>query len=179
MIKLFNTAFLVLALVAMSAGANAQTVIGIVDVQKLMTQSMAAQDIQKQVESFRNKFQEEVSKKEQGLRESEKSLVEQRKTLPADKFEEKKKGFEKELLSTKKYVEGKKKNLNQATAGALEKLESQIVKIVSAIAKEKNFGLVITKQAVVVGDQALDITADVMTRLNTELSSVKMDVKSN
>ncbi|MCK6417415.1 MAG: OmpH family outer membrane protein [Alphaproteobacteria bacterium] len=179
--RIFLTFLTMTLLLAMMPGASyAQNPAGglaVVDVQKLMSESKAAQSIQNQIKTYREKFLGEMSKKEQTLREAEKSLVEQRASLSAEAFAEKKKAFEKQLLDAREYAQKKKRGLDGAATQALQKLEGELVKVVKAIANEKNLQMVISKQSVVLGDNGLDLTSDAMKRLNAAVSDIKLEVK--
>jgi Skp family chaperone for outer membrane proteins len=45
---------------------------------------------------------------------------------------------------------------------------------VTELATEKKIQLVITKQNVVIGDKGLEITGDVMTKLNAKVKTIKV-----
>lgn len=179
--RIFLTSLTLALLFAFAPGAsfaqNAAGGLAVVDVQKLMSESKAAQSIQGQIKTYREKFLGEMSKKEQTLRDAEKSLAGQRSTLSAEAFAEKKKAFEKQLLDAREYAQKKKRALDAAATQGLQKLESELVKVVKAIASEKNLQMVISKQSVVLGDNGLDISDDAMKRLNAAVSDIKLEVK--
>lgn len=159
--------------------ARAEVSVAVLDVQKLLTQSQAAESIQSQSEKLRDSFLEKLSKQEQDLREKEKKLVEDGKSLSKEEFLERKKEFEKEFIETQNMAKKRKAEIDQAYSKAMSKLMDSIYGIVQDVADEKGYSLVLSKQNVVLGEQELDITDNTMKILNDKVSDIKLDVKSN
>lgn len=175
-------AVLALCLAAVPAARAAEpggVSIAVVDVQKLMTDSTAAKSLQGQMDSQRKSFQDEFSRYERELHDSEKTLTAERDKLSADDYTKKREAFEEKLLETRRLVQKRKGALDEAFNKALGQLQEAIIKISAKIADEKGYQLVITRQNVVVVEKSLDITQAVMDRLNKELADVKLKVESN
>jgi outer membrane protein len=172
--KLFLLLFVFVLLVPEMA--SAQTNIAVVDMQELLTESDAAKDIQKQVNSYKESFLGEISKQEQALRAEEKSLSAQQGKLGKEEFAKKVKDFEKKLLDTRRDAQTKKKKLDDAVTKSVTQLRDKIFTIVQSIADEKKYDLVISNQNVVIGASALNITDETMKRLNKAVSKIKVDV---
>ena len=66
------------------------------------------------------------------------------------------------------------KKLDTAIGDALNKLRDEIVEIVGDMATKNKYDLVISRADVVIVAKHIDITAEVMGKLNKELSSVKV-----
>src|SRR6202012_2065796 len=58
----------------------------VVDVQRILDESLAAKSVQKQLESNRSKFQTEISKEENDLRQAEQELNKAHDQLTADAY---------------------------------------------------------------------------------------------
>jgi len=56
----------------------------------------------------------------------------------------------------------------------LEELRDEIIEIVDDMTEDNNYDLVITRADVITVSKNIDITNDVMKRLNKELSSIKV-----
>ena len=63
-------------LAAPPAGAQQATTIAIVDVQRLLLESLAGRSIEEQLQQLRSSFAEEVALREEALREKERALLE-------------------------------------------------------------------------------------------------------
>ena len=152
--------------------------VAVVDVQKLMTDSKAAQSIQKQIETKRQQYQQEFSKHEEELRNSEKSLAEARGNLSAEEFNDRRQDFENKLLETRKLVQKRRRALEKAAAAALAQLRNKVVGIVATIADDQKIDLVITRQNIILVDKDLDITAQVLKQLDSSLSKIELKVET-
>ncbi|PCH99714.1 MAG: outer membrane family protein [Alphaproteobacteria bacterium] len=148
--------------------------IAVVDIQQLMGASKAAKSIQSQGKSLRNKFQKKIKKIEDDLKKTEKKLVSLAKGDSQADFEKKKKEFQKKLINGQKEAQELNKKLDKALGNALNKLRDQIVKIVGNISTDNGYDLVISRADVVIVSKKIDITADVMKKLNKKLSTVKV-----
>ena len=159
--------------------SRAQTSIAVVDVQALMTESEAAKNVQKQIETQREQFLSELSKLEQDLRKSEKDLADQQSTLPKEDFAKKKQEFETKFLEARRLAQKRKKALDDASTKAMGKLREEILKIVGVIAEQKGYSLVLSRQNVVIGDKSMDISEEAMKELNKAISKITLEVDAN
>lgn len=172
--------FLILAVLAVLVTpgmALAQQSIAIVDVQMLLTESTAAKHIQKQLQAKRDALQKEFAQYEEKLRTNEKSLADEKSKLDEAAFKAKRDEFEKSLLETQGLVQKKKRDLEQAVLDSTAVLRESLLKIVAAISEEKKYDVVMTRQNVVLADKSLDITAQVLEKLNATLTEVPLKVK--
>ncbi len=162
-----------------SVPAYAEVKVAVVNIQKIMRESDAAESIQVQLEEYRKSFQDEFSQHERGLMEQEQALTEARADMPADKFAKKRQDFENQLLETRMLVQKRQRALEQAAGVALDQIRVKIVEAVSDIADDRGYDLVLPRQNVVLADKSLDITDDVMAVLNRSLQDVQLDVETN
>lgn len=172
--------FAILALLLMPSFVMAEDApsepikIAVVDIQQLMGASKAAKSIQSQGKDLRNKYQKKIKKIEDDLKKTEKKLVELSKGESKEDFDDKKKEFQEKLIDGQKEVRELNKKLDKAIGEALNKLRDEIVEIVGNIATDNKYDLVISRADVVIVSKKIDITAEVMKKLNKELSSVKV-----
>lgn len=172
---LFLLAF---ATVSMTGVASAQQSMAIVDVQMLLTESTAAKNIQKQLQEKRDALQKEFAQYEEKLRTNEKALAGEKSKLDEAAFKAKRDEFEKSLLETQGLVQKKKRDLEQAVLDSTAVLREALLKIVAAIADEKKYDVVLTRQNVVLADKSLDITSQVLEKLNATLTEVPLKAKA-
>jgi len=159
---------------AQDAAANAATSIAIVDVRALLTDSKAAKSIQSQIKKKRDSFLKGLAKEEKELRGLEKALIESKDKVAPEEFTKKRKSFEEKLLKTRKGAEEERRNLEKAAAKASNQLRDEITKVVESVVKEKGYDLVLSAQNVVVGNNALNITKEVMVKLNKDVSKISV-----
>lgn len=167
-----------LALPAVAADADkakAPTII-ILDMQRVLQESLAAKSAQKQLETQRSKFQTEIEEEENGLRKAEKDLVQSRNTVPADVYADKEQQLRQRFLVVERQVQGRRKVLDQAFTDSMNVVRSNLSDIVQAVAKERAADLVLVKQQVLWADSALDVTDEVLRRLNEKLPEISVKI---
>jgi len=176
LLLLLGLAFIGTPKMACAAPAKApSSVIAIVDVQQLLQDSLAARSVQQQLESQRSKFQSEIADEEADLRKAEKKLTKMRGTAQTDAYAEEEQKLRQRFLTVERQVQSRRKALDQAFTESMNAVRKGIVDIVSAVAKERGVNLAIVKQQVIWNDQTIDITDEVLARLNKELP--KLEVK--
>lgn len=158
--------------VAQAQTASAAQEIAIVDIQALMRESEAGKSIQKQVTTIREDFKKTIATKEKELRASEKELISKKSSLSPEQFNAEKEKFEKNLVSVQKEVLGKQQALDKSFGEAMDVLRNEAVQIIAAKAKAKNASLVLPRQNIIIVEQELDLTAEVMKELNAKLKTV-------
>lgn len=167
-----------LCLAAESARAQAlpKVVILVVDIQRIMRDSMAAKTIRAQVNDQREKFQAEFAEREKKLREEEQSLARQRTILTAEVFQQKLKDFEGRIAKVQRDAQGRRQEVEAALNRALQDIRSVLVNIVGKMADEQKATLVLPKVSVFLVDKQLEITDEVLKRLDAELPKVTVRV---
>lgn len=151
------------------------TKIAVIDVEKLLRDSKAADSIEEQLVDRREKLKEKVAAQEKKLRESEQEIVDQKAKLSKEDFEKKKKEFEKQLIEARQQLQKDKRSLEKSAGIAIDDLRKSIVEIVAEMADKEKYDLVITRQNVVLAVKSMEITEPVMAELNKRVD--KIDLK--
>jgi outer membrane protein len=162
--------------IAPVAHAATPATIAVVDVQKLISQSKAGQDIEKQLETRKTKFLTELQQQEQKLREDEKALAGKRATLSQEDFAKQAKEFEEKLTKTRGEAQERKKALEEAAAKGVLKLRDEILKVVKGIADTEGYTLVINRQNVVLSSDGIDITDKTLAQLDKNISAIPLEI---
>lgn len=153
---------------------KSSTSIAVVDVRALLSDSKAAKSIEGQIQKKRDGFLKNLAKEEKELRDLEKELIDSKDKSSPEEFAKKRKSFEEKLLATRKEAEEERRDLEKIAAKASDQLRDEITKVVEGIVKEKGYDLVLSSQNVVVGNNTLNITKEVMDRLNKDVSSISV-----
>ncbi|MGB0720239.1 MAG: OmpH family outer membrane protein [Bdellovibrionales bacterium] len=169
----------VLALLVSPFGvrAYAQTSIAVVDVDRLLKDADAAVALQKKRNAEREKLLSELSKKEQALRDKSKSFIEKRADMEEDERLKEQKAYETELLDARRLTEEHKRAFEIASNKSLLQLQDLVTQIVTDIAKEKGYNLVISSRNVVSGSGDLDITEETLKRMNAKKIDIPFKVE--
>jgi outer membrane protein len=151
-------------------------IIAIIDVQRILQESSAAKSVQKQLETQRAKFQTEIEGEENGLRQSEQDLSKSRDQLAADVYADREQQLRQRFLSVERHVQARRKVLDQAFTDSMNSVRSSLLAIVDTVAHERGCNLVLIKQQALWVDAPLDVTDEVLKRLNAKLPelTVKM-----
>lgn len=176
---LFFLALSVLCLGSVSSlHAADSNLFAVIDVQTLLGKSSAAKSLQSQLKKQQEVFQKEFGDLERDLQKKEKAIAAQRGGLSPEDFGKKKKEFEGEILEARKTVQKRKRALDEGVADAVGQIRSRIISIATDLAKERGYRIVMTRENLVVVDKAMDITDDVMTRMNKDLPDVALKISS-
>jgi len=152
------------------------SIVAIVDVQRLLQTAKAARSVQSQLDAQRGKFQTEIAAEEKELREAEQKLTKMRETAKADDYVDQEQKLQKRFMTVERHVQARRKALDQANTDAMNAVRNALIEVVSQIAKERGVNLVIVKQQVIWNDAVIEITDDVLARLDTALPNVPVSV---
>ena len=168
---------LMLALLVLPAAAYAETKISVVDVDILLNESKAGKSVQAQLKEKREGFQKEFSKKEAELREIEKQIVGKKDSLSAEEFAKQRKDFESKLLETRKLLQTRRASLDKGLNESMQELRANIMQVTAEIAEEQKYQLVLNRDSIVIVEKSMDITQQVLAKLDAKISSIKLKVE--
>jgi outer membrane protein len=158
---------------AATAAAIPQTLaIMVVDVQALLQNSKAAKMVRQQIEAKRAEYAKDISHKEEALRQERDALQRQQPTLSADQLAAKGRDFQAKVNELDRDVQAKRQALEQSNAGALQKIQEVMVKIITDIAKERKANLVFQRSELVLFDQGFDVTDQVLQKLDEQMPTL-------
>jgi Skp family chaperone for outer membrane proteins len=173
-------AAMALAVLVAGAEAPAQTVappvIIIVDVQQILRDSLVARNIQSQMSQRTERYTKEVTQQEDELRHVQDQLEKQRNVLAPEAFNAKMRDFQQRYDALDHGVQVTRQALQQAYNDAMTKVENTALQIIADIAAERKANLVLTKAAVLFEAPGLDITQEVIRRLDVKLPLVTLAV---
>lgn len=172
---LAGAAALLICTAALPAQADPmQATVAVVNIQGIMRDSSAAKSVREQLEQKQKAYQAEISKKEEALQKEDQELAKQRGVLAKEAFEEKVKAFRAKATDTQREVATKKAMLDNALERSLADIQKATTDIIAELAKEKNFNLAIPTSQLLYADSGMDISAEVLKRLNEKLPSVSV-----
>lgn len=159
--------------VSLATPASAQLQgVGVVNIQKIMKDSKAAVSVRQQLQTKQKQFQSELDTKEKALQKEDQELAKQRANLSQEAFNQKVEVFRKKALTARQEIQNKRAQLDKGFSGALGQIQNNTVQVIAQVAKEKKLSLVISGSQVLYGETSLDITAEVLKRLDSKLPSV-------
>lgn len=179
-IRKFILAAALLLPLALPVAAHANDLkIAVVDVSKVLSDSKAAQSIQKQIDDQRAVLKSDLEKQQETLKKEEADILKLRSEPPTDEFKKKAQDFQKKLNDAQQTLGGRKQNLDKAAGTAIDTLKKEIVAVVGEISSKEKYDLVLTRQDVVTVNAALDITDSVIKSLDKKVSKIDVKAASN
>ncbi len=148
--------------------------VGIINIEGVRANSSAVKDIRKQVTKFRGNIQSVIQKEEKDLRKANDELARQRTILSPDAFDAERVKFEKRLSALQKRVQDSKQSLGRVQSEATIKVDKAILGVIQKIIAEDGYTLILKKSATIANAQVLDLTANVLKRLDKNLPTVKV-----
>ena len=145
-----------------------------IDYQRILREAAAARSIRAQIESRRKDYQEEISKEEQRLHEADKAFAKQRSVLTPEALAEKRREFEQEVAEVQRLVQERRRELDDVSAMALDEVKKALIEVVTSIADERGFNLVLPSSEVLFFARRIDLTEEVLAKLDDHLPDVRV-----
>ena len=178
-LNVFCAVFAILASAPFSSSVLAQVpheaMIGIVDVEKILRDSKASQSIRPTINEMRKDFQKQVSEHEQKLRRAEQELNRQRAILAPEAFAKKRRTFSEQARKAQTRVQERRRDLDKAFNDTKNTILQNLIIVAQELATEKKLNVLLEKRKVFISAKKLDLTSDIIKRLNKRLPKVSID----
>ena len=149
--------------------------IGIVDVQRVLRDSKASKSIRPTIDNIRKEFQKQVSEQEQSLRQAEQELSRQRAILAPEAFAQKRRIFSEQARDAQKSVQKRRRDLDRAFNETKNEILKSLIVVAQKVATEKKLNILIEKRFVFISAKKLDVTDEIIKRLDKLLPTVAID----
>ncbi len=156
--------------------ARAEIKIGVVDFQQVMHDSSAGKAVQQAVQANDESFRKETTGRREKLQQTEQELVRQRSSLSAEAFAKKREDFLQKAGEFDRDVQAHIKALQQGMDEASRTIQAAAVEIINALAHERQTSMVVNKAQVIFVEPSLDMTSQVIEKLNAKLPSVQVKI---
>ncbi len=166
--------FIALAIFANTTFAYDPARIAVVDMQRLIDSSSAANSIKEQAKKERDVYQAEVSKEEEKLRKEEEKLNEQRSILTQEAYNEKRREFNDKLAKIQRDFQERRAKQEETLKKSLDQINQVIFEIIDGLAAENSFDIAIPTSQILYATKKLDITDQVLESLNKKLPKLSM-----
>ncbi|WP_246135482.1 OmpH family outer membrane protein [Pararhodospirillum oryzae] len=145
--------------------------IGVIDVQKVLTDSAAAKQARAERDKYLATYQGQAQKEEKALHEAQAALA--RETdQGSESFKKKRQDFEKKVGAFQTRFTTLRQNLDRAMAQALGDVQDMVVRVADEVAAERGVNLVLYKSQVLLFDPRMNMTEDVLGRVDSRLPKV-------
>ena len=155
-------------------GANKQVPlnVAILDVQSVFQNAAAVKSIQTAMRTYIEAYRAGTQREEEEIRAAQQELAEKRKTLSEKQYEAERRKLEQRLLEAQARVQERKRGLDETQQQGMNAVQMALNSIVTEIANEQGITLILRKEQTVLNATALEITDDVLNRLNARLPTI-------
>lgn len=151
-----------------------QIPIAVIDVQRILVDALAVKNIRDQITKFGTEFEKEIEKERTEIRTANQELARQRTILAPESFAEKRRKFEQRVVEVQRLVQQRQRELDKSRNEAMGVVNKSYTGIVWKIANERNLAVILRKSQTAYAIPTLDITKQVLARLDKELPTVKV-----
>jgi outer membrane protein len=149
-----------------------QPVVLVVDMQRVLQESKAGKMIQSQMQQQVSSYQKNLAKQDQELAATQQDLQRQQSILAQDAFAIKVKEFEQRVADASKRAQEAQQNLSESRNEAGGKVDNAMLQVIDGLAKERGANLILNRGAVVMFDVRMDVSDEVIKRLDEKLPAV-------
>ena len=165
--------------VAQAPPAAAQTVpapvIAVVDVNEVLRKAKAGLALTEEVENQRAAFERELEAKRADLRKSEEQLRRQQSVLAPEALEQRRRELERKFNDARRQTEERQNQLSRVFNEARGRLNEEMAKSVADVMKGRAVNLVLPRATVLVYDEKLNITPEVIKVLDQRLPRLQLN----
>jgi len=151
--------------------------VAVVDMQRVLVDSAAGKSIQSQLDAERRKIRDQVTRMQDDLKNAQNQYLRQRSVLSPENAKEQEQSLQRKQADAQRILQERQEAFQRGEGDAVNVVGDNMRDIVQQIAAERHIGMVVNKQAVIsMADKNMDITDDVVQRLNTKLPSVTVTI---
>ena len=165
------------ALLALPATAQK---VGVIEVQRIVQESAVGKESLARIQKIQAAKQEDLTKRQNELRDLEKKIQEQGKSLSEEAMEKLQKDYQAKALDLKRFQDDAQRELEELQRKELGELERRVLPVIEAVAKELGYSLVFNKfqSGLLHAEPGVDITDAVIQKFNTAIAAApKTDAK--
>ena len=169
-----NFLFILFILFALSKQVFAELPVYL-DFKFILNNSTAGKKAQDSLKKRLDNGIKSLNSKEKSIQEEEIKIIQQKKIITQEEYVKKVNGLRQKVSSLQK----ERNKLLESVAKDRRKAKNELLKnlnpIIEAYMQEKKIRLVIDKKNIILADEKLDITKEIIKILNTKLQSIKLN----
>jgi Skp family chaperone for outer membrane proteins len=151
--------------------------VAVVDMQRVLVESAAGKSIQSQLDTERRKIRDQITRMQDELKAAQNQFLRQRSVLSPENASEQQQQLQRKEADAQRTLQERQEAFQKGESDAVNVVSDNMRDIVQQIAGERHIGLVVRKEVVIsMADKNMDITDDVVGRLNTKLPSVTVTI---
>ncbi len=145
------------------------------DFKYVLNESSAGKKAQTNLKNKLEKGIKNIQDKQKSIQEEEKKIIQQKKVIKPEEYKKKVKDLRLKVSNLQRERNSLVENVSKQRTKARNELLKNLNPIIEAYMKEKKIRMVIDKKSLLLADQNLDITKDIIGLLNKKLKSINID----
>ena len=145
-----------------------------IDFKYILNNSEAGKKAQKFLKTKLENGLKNFKKEENKILEDEKKIIQQKKILSSEEYLKKVNELRKKVSSLQKERNGLLENIAKQRSKARNELLKNLNPILKEYMQENNIRMVIDKKSLLLADENLDLTNEIIKRLNNKLKSIEL-----
>jgi Skp family chaperone for outer membrane proteins len=150
-------------------------IIGVVDVQEVLRDSVAAKGVRDAAEAKAKKLEAELNKQREDVKAREQKLRQQQTILAPDAFDQKRQELERYVGDLRRQHEQQRAQINQVFNGAMDQLREEIRKAVVQVMERRGIAMTLPRSTVLVFDERMNITKEVADTVNKRTPKIAVN----
>ena len=146
-------------------------VIGVVDVDEIQQEALAAKAVRSQAAKYRQDFQQQGSSEESTLRTEQQAIEAQRKTLAQDALAEKARAFDAQVADYQRRELARRRAFEKSFNLAMANVQKVMNEAIGTVAMSHGVNVVLPKSLVLAFDDKLNMTKEVIAIMDKKLPS--------
>lgn len=153
--------------------------IAVLDVDRILQGSDPARALRQDIENKRSVYQTELRKQEDELKAADQELKRQLSILSAEARAQKRKVLEERAADLQRVFLSRQRDLERTYRQGIGEVRKVLIEVSKEMARERNIDVIIQKTSVLLVVRDLDITEEVLKRVNERLPSVTVPSTQN
>lgn len=145
------------------------------DFKYILNQSEAGKKAQTYLKKKLDNGIKALQKKEKAIQEEERKIIQQKKVISAEEYKKKVTELRNKVASLQKERDSLLTEVSKQRSKAKAELLKNLNPIIKEYMKEKNIRMVLDKKSMLLADDSLDITQNIVKLLNSKLKSIKLN----
>lgn len=165
---------LLLALVVAYPAFAADTGIkvAVVDLERVRRNAAAVQGVRTQLNGYLDQYRSDTLKEEQEIRTAQEELANKRNAADPEGYAEERRKLETRIADAQGRVQRRRQALERVNSEALQKVQEALELVVADIARERGLTLILRKDQTIFAQPSVEITDEVLQRLDQKLPNV-------
>ena len=150
--------------------------VAVIDLAGIIRESEATERVRALLDIKSEEFQKEFAEKEVQLLAKEKELKARQSLISEEAYQEEVRAFQREVAAVQQDIQNKRQSLDRALQQAQDKIRQLATTIVAERASALNIDLVFKEEQLLIFRNQLNITDDVLERLNIRTKDAQLEI---